>query len=216
MRNIITITLFLIVCFFSSAVFAADKERESITDLTPWKGIGVSMINLYNNEAGERFYEEILALLPEGYTKKMVKDFISDFFYMKLKTFNVVDGNTIIIDDKFTGDYIHVCTIDMLGEDKPIWRVFKTDSKEMIEAGFKYILLLPFHQHGEDSVRHTHFRYGNEDFDFLTTDPSLESWFPTLYQPANTDEAKATKQMTTPKMARMLAGMVKKNVKISK
>jgi len=211
MKKKMTIAIFLIVCIFSSAVFAEDKKKESITDLSPWKGDNVSIVTLYENEAGERFYEEILELLPEGYTKKMIKDSIYDLYYMKLKSLNVVDENTITIDNKITGDYVHVCSISMdLGSHTAAWQVFKTDSKEMIQAGFKYLLFLPYHQRNKDTLRHAHLRYGNENFDFLTTDPSVQSWWPTIYQPAKTDEAKATAQMTTPRMVKMMAGMMKK------
>lgn len=204
------IHLFLIACIFSNVVFAADKEKESTFDLTPWKGDSVPVLKLYENEAGERFYEEILKNLPEGYTKKMAKDFIHGLYEMELKSFSVVDENTIRIDGEFTGDYVYVCTISMGKEKRPTWQVFKTESKKMIEAGYKYIMLLPLHQHGKDGLRHYHLRYGNENFDFLTTDPSVKEWWPTVYQPAEIDEAKATAQMTTPKLARLYASMMKK------
>lgn len=210
MNKSLVAAIFLITCIFSNVVFAADKERQSICDLMPWKGDSVPVLRLYNNEAGEKFYEKILENLPEGYTKKMAKDFIHGLYEMKIKTFSVVDENTIQIDDKLTGDYVHVCTISMGKEKKPTWQVFITDSKEMVEAGYKYIMLLPLHQHGEDGLRHFHLRYGNENFDFLTTDPSVKSWFPTVYQPAKINEAKATEQMTTPKLARLYASMMKK------
>lgn len=209
MTKKLAISLFLIVCVFSSVVFAADKKKENITDLTPWKGDSVSVVKLYENEVGEKFYEEILEQAPKGYTKKMVKDYIYGLYYMKLKSLSVVDENTITIDDKMTGDYVHVCSIGMkMGNHKNAWQVFKTDSKEMIQAGFKYILFLPFHQHNKDTLRHAHIRYGNENFDFLTTDPSVKSWWPTIYQPAKTDEAKATAQMTKPRIVRMMAKMM--------
>jgi len=210
-RKKIIFPVLLIVCIFSSVTFAADKEKESITDLTPWKGENVSIIKLYENEAGEKFYEEILGNLPEGYTKKMVKDFIYNLYYMKIKSFKVIDEDTIMINDKFTGDYVHVCSINMdLGAHKVAWQVFKSDSQEMIEAGFKYMMFFPYHQHNKETLRHAHFRYGNENFDFLTTDPSVKSWWPTIYQPATVDETKATAMMTTPRIARMMAGMIKK------
>jgi len=194
-KNIVT-SILMILCIFSSVVFAADKEKESITNLTPWKGENVSVAKLYENEAGERFYGEILKNLPTDYTKQMVKDFILGMYNMKLKSFNVVDEDTIIVDGKLTGDYVHICSIGMqYGEHSVIWQVFKTDSKEMIEAGFKYFVFFPYHQHDKDSLRHCHLRYGNENFDFLTTDPSVESWWPTVYQPAMTDEAKVVEQM---------------------
>ena len=139
----------------------------------------------------------------------MVKDYIYNLYYMKFRSLRVVDENTITIDNKLTGDYVHVCSIGMkMGNHKNAWQVFKTDSKEMIQAGFKYILLFPFHQKSKDNLRHAHLRYGNENFDFLTTDPSVKSWWPTIYQPAKIDEAKATEQMTTPRIVRMMAKMM--------
>ena len=172
------------------------------------------MINLYENEAGERFYEEMLRNLPEGYTKKMVKNFIHDLYSMKVKSFTGIDENTISIDGKITGDYAHVGSFKQKFPEYTLnWEIFKTDSKEMIKAGFKYFAFLPYHQHDKNSVRHCHFRYGNENFDFLITDPSVQSWWPTVYSPATIDEAKAIEQMTTPKIARMMAGMMQKSNK---
>ena len=197
MRKKPAISLFLIVSIFSSTVFAADKKKESITDLTPWKGNNASFVTLYDSEAGERYFEKVTEHAPKGYTKKMVKDFIYNMDSLKFKSLNVVDENTIIIDNKITGDYAHVGSVSTKFEKYDItWHIFKTDSKEMIQAGFKYFIFLPFHGQGEDTLRHAHLRYGNENFDFLVTDPSMESWWPTVYQPATTDEAKIMAQMT--------------------
>ena len=195
MKKKLIISLFLMTCLFSGAVFAADKEKEEVTDLTPWKGNNASLARLYDQEGGETYFEKV-AEHAEGYTKKMVKDHILGDFTPKFKTMNIVDENTIIIDDKFTGDYVYIGALSTkLYKYNVTWKIFKTDSKEMIRAGYKYVLLLPFHQHGKDSLRHTHLRYGNENFDFLTTDPSLYMWVPTVYQPAETDEAKIMAQM---------------------
>lgn len=197
MKKNLTTPLFLIVCIFCSTVFAADKEKKNITDLTPWKGHSVSVIKLYESEAGEKFFTEVTKHAPKGYTKKMVKDFMYDMFSLKFKSLSVVDAHTIIIDNKLTGKYVHVGSVSTKWkEHDTTWQIFKTDSKEMIEAGFKYFLFFPFHQHGKDSLRHSHLRYGNENFDFLVTDPSVQSWWPTIYQPAETDEAKIMAQMT--------------------
>jgi len=207
MKKRLTISLFLIVCFFSGAAFAADKEKENITDLTPWKGNSVSVVTLYDCDAGEQFFAKVTGYAPEGYTKKMVKDFIYKMFSLKFKSMNVVDENTIIIDNKITGDYVHVGSVSTTWrEQATTWHIFKTDSKEMIQAGFKYFIFFPFHQHGKDSLRHAHLRYGNENFDFLVTDPSVQSWWPTVYQPAKTDEAKVMAQMI--KKAKLQATML--------
>lgn len=207
MKKNLTIFLFLIVTFFCSPAFAADKENERINDLTPWMGKSVSVIHLYESEAGDKFFTEVTKHAPEGYTKKMVKDFVYDMFSLKFKSLNVVDRDTIIIDNKITGSYVHVGSVSSKWKEHPTtWEIFKTDSKEMIEAGFKYFLFFPFHQHGKDSLRHSHLRYGNENFDFLVTDPSVQSWWPTIYQPEKTDEAKIMAQMT--KGAKLQATML--------
>lgn len=196
MRKKLVISLFLIACIFSSVVFAADKEKNIIHDLTPWKGINVSIARIYDQEGGERYFEKVTEYAPEGYTAKKVKDHILGDMGTDFKTLNVVDENTIIIDDKFTGDYVYVGELHTkLYQYDIAYKIFKTDSKEMLQAGYKYFLFLPFHQHSEDSLRHTHLRYGNENFDFLSTDPSLVKWVPTVYQPAETDEARILAQM---------------------
>ena len=70
MRKKVITAVFLIVCISSSAVFAEDKKKEGITDLTPWKGDNVSIVALYENEAGERFYEEIFGTFTQGAIQK--------------------------------------------------------------------------------------------------------------------------------------------------
>ena len=34
---------------------------------------------------------------------------------------------------------------------------------------------------------HMRMRYGNADFDYLTTDPGLESWWPTCFRSSEMD-----------------------------
>ncbi|WP_020588045.1 hypothetical protein [Desulfobacter curvatus] len=208
MRKKLAISLFLIVSVFSSTVFAADKEKESITDLSPWKGNNASIVKLYDSDAGEKFFEKVTEHAPKGYTKEMVKDYIYDMHALKFKSLNVVDENTIIIDNKLTGDYVYVGSLSTkAGKYDVTWQIFKTDSEEMIQGGFKYFIFLPFHGHGEDSLRHAHFRYGNENFDYLATDPSVQSWWPTAYQPETTDEAKVMARMIN-KTAKLQAKML--------
>lgn len=202
--------LIFIACLFSHSLFAGGKSTDIISDLTPWKGDSTSVIKLFQNESGEKFFEEMVKNLPDGYTNKMAKDFVFDLYATKINSLSVIDENTITINDKLTGDYAHVANVSLImGEKIVTWHVFKTDSQALIKAGFKHMLFIPFDRHGPDSLRHSHFRFGNENFDFLITNPSLQSWWPTLYQPSEVDEAKAIRQMTKAKSARMLAGMMK-------
>ena len=52
----------------------------------------------------------------------------------------------------------------------------------------------PYHSHG-DGMAHCHMRYGNEDFDYLITDPSITNWWPTLFQSAEVNKEEAVKAM---------------------
>ncbi|WCE30809.1 ZinT/AdcA family metal-binding protein [Vibrio sp. SCSIO 43137] len=208
-KKLIT-SLIFIVCLFSNSLFAGGKSTDTISDLTPWKGYSTSVIELFQNESGEKFFEEMVKNLPNGYTNRMAKDFVYDLYATKINSLSVIDENTITINDKMTGDYAYIASISVArGEKTVTWHIFKTDAQAMIHAGFKYILFIPFDQHGPDTLRHSHFRFGNENFDFLTTDPSLQSWWPTLYQPSEVSEAKAIEQMTRPKLAKKLAAMLK-------
>lgn len=208
MKKTFTIAAVLILCFISNATFAAKKETKP-TDLTAWKGYNVPIMKLYQGEDGAKFFAAVKKHAPKGYTLKMVKDYFNKMFALKFKSMKVVDGDTIIIDDKLKGDYAYVGKLTTKWDGYDIkWEIFKTDSKEMIEAGYKYFLLMPFHQHNKKALRHAHFRYGNANFDYLATDPSVQKWWPTVYQPATTDEAKIMKSII--KGARLQASMLPK------
>ncbi len=207
MKKKLFVPLFLLIFIFCSVAFAADQKKEEVTDLTPWLGHSVSILTLYQGETAEKYFAEVQKHAPEGYTIEMVKDFIYKQFALKFKSLDVIDEDTIIIDNKITGDYAYVGNVSTTWKDqKTTWEIFKTDSKEMIGAGFKYFLFFPFHQHGKDSLRHAHLRYGNENFDYLVTDPSVQLWWPTMYQPAKTDESKIMEQMI--KKAKLQASML--------
>lgn len=198
MKKNLIISFTLIICLFTGLALADDhaSQQQEVTDLTPWKGYSVSIKNLYAGEAGDKFFEAVTEHAPKGYTQEMVKEFFLNMFDLKFNSMEVIDGDTITIDGKLTGDYTHVGTFKTKWEEYDMtWDIFKTDSEEMIQAGYKYFLLIPFHQHSEEALRHSHFRYGNADFDYLITDPSLQLWWPTIYQPDSTDEVKIMENM---------------------
>ncbi len=195
-RKLLLPPLFFVLFIFCGASFATENEKEGITDLTPWIGQSVSLLKMYQGKSADKFFTEVQKYAPAGYTVDMVKDFIYKQYALKFRSLDVIDDNTIIIDGKITGDYTHVGSFSTTWEDHEItWQVFKTESKEMIVAGYKYFIFFPFHQHGKDALRHAHLRYGNENFDYLITDPSVQLWWPTIYQPAKTDESKIMEQM---------------------
>ena len=210
MKKMMIAVYLLIICLVSSNGLAADnKDEKKVTDLTPWKGYAVSIVNLYKGEDGEKFFDAVLKHAPKGYNKEMVKAFYTNMFSLKFNSIEFIDENTLTIDGKMTGDYAHVGTLKTKFKQYDVtWDIFKTDSKDLIAAGFKYFLLIPFHQHGEDGLRHSHFRYGNENFDFLATDPSVQTWWPTIYQPDKTNVKKVMASMT--KGAKLQATMLPK------
>lgn len=204
-----TFYLILILNFLCGFSFAGDKPESKISNLNPWKGDSVSIVQLYKGQAGDKFFKEVTKYAPKGYDKQMVKDYILNMFALKFKSISITDEKTIIIDNSISGDYSYIGSVSTKWQGhETTWQIFKTDSSEMIEAGFKYFLFFPFHQHGKDSLRHSHLRYGNENFDFLVTDPSVQSWWPTIYQPSVTDEAKVMKGMI--KKAKLQASMLPK------
>lgn len=196
MKKKILIQAVLIVCFWTHLALASDSVNPKISDLTPWIGNSVSIIKLYQGESANKYYSEVAKYAPKGYTPELVKEFVYNQFALKFKSIDVVDKDTIVIDHRISGKYIYVGNLTTKWKKHTTtWEIFKTNSAKMIEAGFKYFLFFPFHQHSKDSLRHAHLRYGNENFDFLATDPSVQMWWPTIYQPATTDEAKIMASM---------------------
>ncbi len=104
----VSLFLFIFISCSMAFAFAADQKKEEITDLTPWLGHSVSILKLYQGEIAKRYFTEVQKYAPEGYTTEMVKDFIYKQFALKFKSLDVVDENTIIIDNKLKGD-IRLC-----------------------------------------------------------------------------------------------------------
>ncbi len=153
-KKLIITSLFFVVLIFCGTGFATDKKREVITDLTPWIGHSVSILKMYQGKSADKYFAEVKKYAPEGYTVEMIKDFTYKKYSLKFKSLDVLDENTIMIDSKIRGNYVYVGNVNTTWKDqKTTWEIFKTDSKEMIEAGFKYFLFFPFHQHGKDSLR---------------------------------------------------------------
>jgi hypothetical protein len=67
-------------------------------------------------------------------------------------------------------------------------------------------MFVPYHQDGEDGLRHCHMRYGNPNFDYLATDPSLANWWPTLFEKGQVNKEKIVKNMV--KQARLYSTML--------
>jgi hypothetical protein len=62
-------------------------------------------------------------------------------FSLKFKSLRIVDEKTIIISNTIAGEYIHVGSVSTKWkEHNTTWETFKTDSKNVIEAGFKYFI----------------------------------------------------------------------------
>lgn len=198
MKKVFKVCLILMMCVCCGSAFASDKDGKTapkITDLTPWVGVSVPFSNLFANGAGKDFFAEV-AKYAKGYTPEMVEAHYNKTYELDFSTLNVVDGDTITVDGDLTGDYVYVGNLSTKFEKYDItWEIFKTNSEKMINAGYKYFILFPFHQQNK-GLRHAHMRYGNENFDYLATDPSVQKWWPTLYQPATTDEAAILDKMT--------------------
>eukprot|EP00831_Metopus_contortus_P059257 TRINITY_DN51247_c0_g1_i1.p1 TRINITY_DN51247_c0_g1~~TRINITY_DN51247_c0_g1_i1.p1 ORF type:complete len:266 (+),score=25.83 TRINITY_DN51247_c0_g1_i1:161-958(+) len=174
---------------FMGFIFATASEgAEVIRDLSGWKGVNMSTTNILSGTRKNMYASEI-AQYKEGYNAQMVQIFIDKMYYSTFFTWEVLeDGKTIIFDNMYKGEYDFVGSLSTMwsGYDL-VWYIFKTDSEEAINAGYKYLALFPYHGHGEGAP-HMHMRYGNANFAYLTTDPSLDVWWPTCYKAANMDQ----------------------------
>jgi len=202
------ISVFLLVLVSSVFLFAtAAESSETVSDLTPWAGLNLPMTALFEGEGGDTLYAEI-AKYAKGYDGKMVRKYFDNMYYTKFRTFEITDGNTVVFDEDNAVNYAYVGKLETTwGEYAITWFIFKSNDEYALANGYKYLLMMPYHGHG-DGMQHCHMRYGNENFDFLSTDPSVQNSWPTLYQPAKTDEEKAIFDMM--KTAKMQASMLPK------
>lgn len=196
----------LLISVLAFVLFASATEAtEAVSDLTPWQGVNLPMTALFTGENGDMLFTEI-AKYAKGYDKDMVREYFNDMYYTKFEKFEVVDGNTVVYDGSNEVSYFYVGKLDTTwGEYSISWHIFKSNDEYALNNGYKYLLMMPYHGHGE-GMAHCHMRYGNENFDFLSTDPSVQNSWPTLYQPENTDEEKAVFDMM--KTAKMQATML--------
>lgn len=159
------LTVMALMILTLSGISMASNTGEKITDLALWKGDSESFINLYNTESADEFFAEV-AKYKEGYNGKMVRKFFEKMYETPFSKMNVKDSNTIIFDNEIEADYNFVGELHTVwGEYSIVWYIFRTDSKEAIQAGYKNLILMPYHGHG-DGMKHCHMRYGNENFDF--------------------------------------------------
>jgi hypothetical protein len=178
------IILFLI-CI---SVFQISLAKDDIQDLRPWVGKFKTMSELYN-QAGEKGYWREVKKYKKNYTEKEIKKFITGMFSQKFKKIEVKDRETIIFDDKTEAKYYFVGKFSTKWREYDLsWYIFRTDNLEAIKEGYKNILLVPIHSHGQGTISHWHLRYGNQNIDYLITDPSIQSWWPTCYSPKEAKE----------------------------
>jgi Zn/Cd-binding protein ZinT len=194
MFSVLTISvLFLLV--ITGGVLAAgsqESEQDVINDLLPWKGSNESYINLFNTESGEQFFEAI-AKEASGYDSEMVANYYSKKYKTNFSKLEVNDAKTVIIDGQIEAEYDYVGNANIpWGEYNLSWYIFRTKNEAAIKAGLKNLVLMTYHGEG---MKHCHLRYGNQNFDYLTTDPSISNWWPTMFKTNDVDKEKVVKGM---------------------
>lgn len=169
-------------------------NNNDVSDLLPWKGNNETYINLFNTVSGDEFFEEI-ASYADGYDGKMVHNYFAKMYETSFSTMKVVDDKTVIFDDKIEAEYQYIGNFNTVwGEHNISWYIFRTGNHEAIKAGYKHLVLMPYHGHG-DGMKHCHMRYGNQNFDFLITDPSVNNWWPTLFKSTQVDKEETVQGM---------------------
>jgi hypothetical protein len=203
-KKLLGITIIMALVFVVSSVALADDN--TISDLLPWEGSNETYINLFATESADDLFAEI-AKYADGYNGEMVYEYLAEEMYKtSFSKLEIVDAKTVVIDDKIEAKYDYIGNLNTVwGEYSIAWYIFRTNNAKAINAGFKQLILMPYHGHG-DGMKHCHMRYGNEDFDFLTTDPSLENWWPTLFRTGQVNKEKAVQGMMN--QAKMMSSML--------
>jgi Zn/Cd-binding protein ZinT len=196
----------LILVLISSGIGMAQEESE-VSDLSLWEGDNEAYVNIFDTAGADDLFNEI-AKYVEGYDGEMVRDFYDKFYETPFSVMRIVGKKTVVFDEEIEADYEYIGALNAKwGDYNIVWYIFRTDDVQAINAGYKHLILMPYHGHGEGSIGHCHMRYGNENFDFLTTDPSVSNWWPTLYRPGEVDKEKAVENMMG--QAKMLADTLK-------
>ncbi|QTL98861.1 ZinT/AdcA family metal-binding protein [Iocasia frigidifontis] len=195
----VMVFLVLLVPAFISA------DDNVVSDLLPWKGNNETYINLFNTESGDSFFEEV-ANYADGYDAEMVYNYFAKMYETSFSTMKIVDAETVIFDDEIEAKYQYIGNFNTVwGEYSISWYIFRTENNEAIKAGYKHLIMMPYHGDG-DGMKHCHMRYGNQNFDFLTTDLSVVDWWPTLFKTYQVDKEEVVQGMM--KQVKMYSSML--------
>ncbi|MTI60068.1 MAG: metal-binding protein ZinT [Firmicutes bacterium] len=136
----------------------------------------------------------------------MANNYFAQMYETSFSTMKIVDAETVIFNDEIEAKYQYIGKFNTVwGEYSVSWYIFETNNDEAIKAGFKHLIFMPYHGH-DDGMKHCHMRYGNENFDFLTTDPSVTNWWPTLFKTGQVDKEKVVQGMI--EQAKMYSSML--------
>ncbi|HAI86066.1 MAG TPA: hypothetical protein DCL63_03640 [Firmicutes bacterium] len=162
-------------------------DSEQVIDLSPWIGTNESFWTILQDPAADKVFSEIAKYAP-GYDLAMVRKCMEKLYRFNFDVFRVIDGRTVCFDDGVVAEYDLIGVLEVeANQYKPTWYIFKTESKDAIEFGVEYLLMMPYHGDGE-GLGHCHLRYGNQGFEYLTTDPSIANWWPTAFRPEEADK----------------------------
>lgn len=160
-----------------------DSSEEAVLDLTDWMGSWNSITYYLDEQEVQGAYEELadreditIEAAKGNYQRKVLTDFTAIVIEENQITYLdglENEGGKVIETVEY--EYQEEQTIEHGGQ-KLSW--FKFIAKE--EAMHATILLLDVH--GEESMPHFHFRYGEADEDLL----EKEDWYPTLISPRTT------------------------------
>lgn len=171
----------------ATGVLASGVESEQTTDLSPWMGTNESFWTIFEDPAADKVFLEIAKYAP-GYDLAMVRKCMEKLYRFDFDVFKVTDSRTVRFDDRVVAEYDLIGVLKVEADQyKPTWYIFKTESKDAIDFGVEYLLMIPYHRHGE-GLGHCHVRYGNQGFEYLATDPSIANWWPTAFQPEEADK----------------------------
>ncbi|MDO5707507.1 MAG: ZinT/AdcA family metal-binding protein [Andreesenia angusta] len=163
-----------------------DSEKEE-KDLSAWAGDWNNMGSYLEKPEIQTAFDQLAE--KEGTTAEEEK---MKYVEKRRTDFNgmTVEGNTITLYDGFKsedGKEIGSSEYKYIGEEKTMldkheltWDIYEAVGED---APYKYFLMMPVH--GDEGLKHFHFRYGDEDPKEIL---AKDNWFPTMVAPDSTDE----------------------------
>ncbi len=196
-KNTFLLSMLLLVLSVFSLGGCGGDGGSAPDQFAQWAGEWKSMQTFLRDPLMDPAYEKIADKLPD-YTPEGVQGMINAMYDSPVKALKIVSntitftiGNSPEDTSVVSGEYEYKGKIPMKGYEGYFWHSFEKISSpekatEELRA-YTYVLTTDVHSDSPDSMKHWHFRCGNESFEELQS-PCYAMSFPTMVHSETTAE----------------------------